>query len=74
MTPLRFTRREEQVIFGVCAGLSNKEIALFVESTEGAVAQVVRVICLKMGCSKRVGIATWVYSHMRQNPGSLTIE
>ena len=58
------TSQERDVAIGVASGHTNDEIAAQLSITQGSVAERVQDILAKIGCSRRVQIATWVIERL----------
>jgi DNA-binding NarL/FixJ family response regulator len=51
------TKREEQAFSGICSGLTNKELAVWMQISPSTVKAFIHIIMLKMGVTKRAEIA-----------------
>jgi DNA-binding NarL/FixJ family response regulator len=53
----RLTKRERQAFSGICNGLTNKELAAWMQIRPSTVKAFIHMIMLKMGVTKRAEIA-----------------
>lgn len=65
------SQRENQVIALTAAGLTNKEIAQTIGTTEHVVKNYLRIIYDKLGMWNRVELALWYEAHKTENKNAI---
>jgi len=64
------TKREQQAFTGICNGLTNRELAVWMKISPSTVKAFIHIIMLKMGVTKRAEIAARARIHKATAAGS----